>query len=89
MIKQYTTTKSFDKDFKRALSGGKQESKFFTVLNFLMQSESLPHQYKDHKLINNYNGRRECHIEPDWLLIYRIEDGILTLERTGSHSDLF
>ncbi len=71
------------------LSRGKDESKFFFVLEFLLKSQSLPDQYKDHKLIGNYTGRRECHIEPDWLLIYKLEDCCIVLERMGTHADLF
>lgn len=61
------------------------------VLDLLCNEQQLPPKYKDHNLAGNYDGYRECHITPDWLLIYRIEKEILilTLTRTGSHSDLF
>lgn len=57
----------------------------------LANGETLPEKYKDHALSNNWKGHRECHITPDWLLIYRYDDDVLvlTLTRTGSHSDLF
>lgn len=55
----------------------------------LINEEQLPQRFRDHKLIGNYKDRRECHIEPDWLLIYKITEIGITFERTGSHSDLF
>ena len=64
---------------------------FREVLDLLVHEEPLPPRYHDHALIGNYRGYRECHIQPDWLLIYKIESGklLLTLARTGTHSDLF
>lgn len=61
------------------------------AIRLLAESGSLPEIYHDHALKNNWNGFRECHIEPDWLLVYAIRDDvlILALARTGSHSDLF
>ena len=61
------------------------------VVAALAMGEPLPEKYKDHALTGNWVGHRECHIQPDWLLVYRIEDDVLvlTLSRTGSHSDLF
>ena len=61
------------------------------VITLLAMGETLPEKYKDHALTGNWSEHRECHIQPDWLLIYRIEDDVLvlTLSRTGSHSDLF
>lgn len=61
------------------------------VLDMLCEEKPLPARYQDHNLSGSYKGHRECHITPDWLLIYKIEDGILTLSltRTGTHSDLF
>lgn len=59
------------------------------VIRKLFKKEKLDVKFKDHKLIGPFKIRRECHIEPDWLLIYRIEGEELILERTGSHSDLF
>jgi len=59
------------------------------IIRNLINEERLDAKYKDHKLIGNYKGRRECHIEPDWLLIYKIEDSVIIFERTGTHSDLF
>jgi mRNA interferase YafQ len=70
-------------------SRGKNMNKLDNVIIALVNKQSLESKYKDHKLIGNFKARRECHIEPDWLLIYRIEKHTLILERTGSHSDLF
>lgn len=70
---------------------GKDLSKLQHILEMLCAGEELPQKYRDHNLTGNYCKYRECHIEPDWLLIYKIECDILvlTLVRTGSHSDLF
>ena len=61
------------------------------IIRALSRGETLPVQNKDHELTGDWAGHRECHIQPDWLLVYRIEDDVLvlTLSRTGSHSDLF
>ena len=59
------------------------------MIDYLVQKIELPEEYQDHPLIGNYLGSRECHLEPDWLLIYRIEDEVLILIRLGTHSDLF
>ena len=82
----------FKKEFKKALrQQGHTIKKFTTVLNYLVNEQPLPKEYHDHKLVGTYEGYRECHIMPDWLLIYKIQNDILTLtlSRTGSHSDLF
>ena len=61
-----------------------------SIIVMLENNEKLPTSARDHKLVSNWTGRRECHIEPDWLLIYKIPDeSTLLLERTGSHADLF
>lgn len=64
---------------------------FFKMIGKLRNGEELPREFCDHPLKGDYMGHRECHITPDWLLIYKIEEDILTLSltRTGSHSDLF
>lgn len=67
----------------------KKEEKLLEVIEILFSNSSLPAKYKDHQLKGCYEGSRELHIEPDWLLIYRIERNALILERTGTHSDLF
>ncbi|MCH5273479.1 MAG: type II toxin-antitoxin system YafQ family toxin [Lachnospiraceae bacterium] len=81
----------FKKDYKRIVKRGYDISLLEEVINHLANRIPLPKKYKDHGLFGNYVGFRECHITPDWLLIYRIDDNelILYLTRTGSHSDLF
>ena len=83
-------TSQFKKDYKLAVKRGLKISLLDEVITMLSQGESLPEKYGDHALIGNWFGHRECHILPDWLLIYRIENNVLvlTLSRTGSHSDL-
>ena len=83
--------RSFKKDFKRMLKRGYNQEYLKDILSLLVNQAALPEKYKDHKLSGNYASYRECHIEPDWLLIYKIYDDklILVLTRTGSHSDLF
>lgn len=86
-------TGQFKKDYKLAIKRGCDPTALQTVIEKLIKEEPLPEKYRDHALVNsrNYKGMRECHIEPDWLLVYKIyrETLILSLIRTGSHSDLF
>ena len=83
----------FKRDYKLALKRGCDPKELESVILMLCQEFPLPSTYRDHALVNSrqYKNVRECHIEPDWLLIYRIEKDqlILQLLRTGSHSDLF
>lgn len=81
----------FQKDLKRIQKRGYDITLLKDVLNLLVNGEILPIKYKDHNLSGNFKGCRECHITPDWLLIYEISDDelILYLTRTGTHSDLF
>ena len=58
-------------------------------MKMIISEEALPRELRDHKLIGNYQGRRECHLAGDWLLIYKLEDDSVVFERTGSHSELF
>ena len=83
--------KSFKKDYKRMLKRGCNPQNLQDVLSFLVNQQPLPEKYRDHNLSGNYTGYRECHIEPDWLLIYKIFNDklVLVLTSTGSHSDLF
>ena len=83
-------TSQFKKDYKLAMKRGLKISLLDEVIALLSEGEELPEKYRDHALIGNWLGHRECHILPDWLLIYRIENDVLvlTLSRTGSHSDL-
>lgn len=81
----------FKKDYKTIIKRGYNPQLLQEVLNILCSEQPLPPRYKDHNLSGNYEGHRECHITPDWLLIYKIEHDIVTLSltRTGTHSDLF
>ncbi len=81
----------FKKDLKLAHKRGLDLSKLSNVISTLANGEPLDQKFKDHPLIGDYNGFRECHIAPDWLLVYKIDNGklLLFLARTGSHSDLF
>ena len=85
------TTTQFRKDLKRIRKRGCDLSKLDAVLQTLLREEPLDEKYRDHGLTGNYIGFRECHVEPDWLLIYAVDQGklILTASRTGTHSDLF
>lgn len=82
-------TKQFDKDLKRMLKSGRDKNKIKKIIGILINQREPDKKYRDHKLTGNYQDRRECHIEPDWLLIYQIKDGRIIFERTGSHADLF
>lgn len=83
-------TSKFKKDYKLMKRRGKDESRLRNVIELLANDQSLPSRYRDHVLVGDYVGTRECHIESDWLLIYQYEDDTeLILVRTGSHSDLF
>ena len=82
-------TKQFAKDLKRMEKRGKSPEKIKKVIKKLVNEERLDANCKDHKLIGNYKGRRECHIEPDWLLIYKTTGSEIIFERMGTHSDLF
>ena len=83
------TTNQFEKDLRRMIKRGKDQSKLFQTMQELLDEESLDPSYKDHKLKGALAGRRECHIEPDWLLVYIKERDRIIFERTGTHSDLF
>ena len=84
-------TGRFKKDLKTARKRGYDLSFIGSVVDTLAAGAELPEKYKDHSLSGDYAGCQECHITPDWLLIYEVSDGelILYLTRTGTHSDLF
>ena len=84
-------TKKFKKDLKHAKKQGKDIEKLFEIIEKIAKDEALDERYRDHSLAGKYKGTRECHIEPDFLLIYEKIDEVLVLSivRTGSHSDLF
>lgn len=85
------STKKFKKDLKNIIKSGYDVSLLDKVVSILLQGNPLPEKYKDHNLTGNWIGHRECHITPDWILIYFINDNTLTLTltRTGTHSKLF
>ncbi len=84
-------TNRFEKDVKLAAKRGGKLDKLKSVMHMLAAGEPLPPRNRDHTLIGNFAGRRECHIEPDWLLIYKLDNITQTIifERTGTHADLF
>lgn len=84
-------TSQFKKDLKQAKKQHKNLDKLFKAVNILANGGILGAKYHDHDLSGNYNGTRECHIEPDWLLIYEIRGEVLVLMlyRLGTHSELF
>jgi len=81
----------FEKEYKKCIKRNYKISLLENVVFLLEKTGELPVKYKPHKLVSNYNGFWECHIKTDWLLIYKIdiENKIITLTRTGTHSDLF
>lgn len=92
--KQYRVvrTSQFRKDFRRIHKMGRYDlEKLASVIRILQSGDSLPEKYGDHKLKGRHKGKRECHIEPNWLLVYRKFEDTLVLEllRTGRHSDIF
>jgi len=91
MSLQVIWTSKFKKDYKLAIKKGLNIDLIDDTIRMLASCQKLPERYCDHSLSGNWKGFRECHILPDWLLIYKIEKNILvlTLSRTGTHSDLF
>lgn len=89
MTRTTSFTTQFQKDVKRVKKRGKDTAKLKQIMTQLIDEEILEAKYQDHALIGNYKGRRECHIEPDWLLIYKLDGQEIIFERTGSHADLF
>jgi mRNA interferase YafQ len=83
------TTHQFERDFIRQLKSGKDKKKFLEIINKLLNRQQLDKKHMLHKLKGDYKNCWECHIEPDWLLIYKITDKAIIAERTGSHSELF
>jgi mRNA interferase YafQ len=79
----------FKRDVKLAVKRGKDMDKLTAALDLLLTQQPLPASYKDHALRGNWQGWRDLHLEPDWLLLYRVKGEKLHLARTGTHSDLF
>jgi len=82
-------TKQFGRDTKRMKKRGKNLEKLKIIIRSLVAEEPLDDIHRDHKLVGNWEGRRECRIESDWHLIYLVESDRVVFERTGTHSDLF
>jgi mRNA interferase YafQ len=82
-------TNRFEKDFKLMIKRGLDPESIKAVIHKLIDGIPLERKHRDHLLIGNFKDRRECHIEPDWLLIYRLEENSIIFERTGTHADLF
>ena len=82
-------TSRFKKDLKLMVKRGHDSESIKRVIRDLVEEKVLVPKYRDHVLTGNFKSRRECHIEPDWLLIYRIDESRIIFERTGTHSDLF
>ncbi len=91
MNREIVWTTKFKKDYKLAIRRHLDIDLLDDIIRALSRGETLPEKNKDHELSGNWAGHRECHIQPDWVLVYRIDDDILvlTLARTGSHSDIF
>lgn len=83
----YTT--QFKKDYKRLKKQQKDIHKLLSVIDQLAASQELEKKYQEHRLLGEWKDHKECHIEPDWILIFRLIEDALILERTGSHSELF
>jgi mRNA interferase YafQ len=89
MIKSINYTSQFKKDIEKAKRQNRNLKTLQYVIELLATNSTLPIKFKDHKLMGNYKGRRECHLEPDFLLIYLLKEDELYLERMGTHSELF
>jgi len=82
-------TNRFEKDLKLMIKRGSDSESIKSIVRKLIDEIPLERKHRDHLLIGNFKDRRECHIEPDWLLIYRLEESMIVFERTGTHADLF
>jgi mRNA interferase YafQ len=82
-------TNQFQKDIKLMGRRGKPLEKFKEAARRLIAQETLDERFRNHKLAGNFKGRWECHLEPDWLLVYKLSGDEIIFERTGTHSDLF
>ncbi len=89
-MREIIQTHQFKRDYKKSIASGRYKKQdFLTVVELLAQDQNLPVKYRDHMLSSDWTGYRECHLKPDWLLIYKKYDDVLLLARTGSHSELF
>ena len=88
-MKRIEFTNQYRRDTKRMLKRGKDFGKVDVIIGLLQQGDPLPAKYRDHALKGEFAGARDCHIEPDWLLVYEATEEVVRLYRMGSHSDLF
>ena len=90
-MRTFSRTSQFKKDVKRVEKRGKDMTKLKAVLELLIDGETLPPEFRDHPLRGDFAGSRDCHLEPDWILIYNLSEKTthVCFERTGTHSDLF
>ena len=88
-MRRLETTKRFQRDLKRTKRRGKDLNKLWMVVERLLEGEPLAPQHRPHALSGNWRTFRECHVEPDWLLVWRENEDALILVRTGTHADLF
>ena len=82
-------TRQFERDVKRMGKRGKNMEKLKIIIRSLAGEDQIDPIHRDHKLLGDWQGRRECHVESDWILIYKMEEERVIFERTGSHADLF
>jgi len=82
-------TNRFEKDLKLMIKRGSDPAIIKSVIRKLIDEIPLERKHRDHLLVGNFKDRRECHIEPDWLLVYRLDGSMIIYERTGTHADLF
>ena len=83
------TSTKFERDLRKMKRQGRDLSKLKKIIDKLLIEEPLEYSSRDHRLVGNWKGYRECHVQPDWLLIYRVDGNLLLLARTGSHAELF
>jgi mRNA interferase YafQ len=88
-VRTFSRTSQFKRDVKLAGKRGRKLDKLREIIDLLIDGAELPQRYRDHPLRGNFAGSRDCHVEPDWILIYTIEGNHVRFERTGTHSDLF
>ena len=88
-MKRVSQTTQFSRDVKKVRKRGKELSKLQGIVNQLALGKPLPDKHRDHALVGHWQPSRDCHVEPDWILIYTADEKSLRLERTGTHSDLF
>lgn len=88
-MKKLSQTTQFGKDVKRMRKRGRDMGKLQEVVRLLANESALPPKHRDHLLIGQWAPARDCHVEPDWILIYTVDSDSLRLERTGTHADLF